>query len=143
MAHPGRPTAEVELTDDERDTLERWARGPKSAQALALRCRIVLEHRREREARTLRERARITCTAAPFATCADRHLIAQVVHARALTLLFTLQLGISYFPAASAPWGLNRENVRFLPVGYPHFWPFFGLEVRRSGSTPDWAAGQE
>jgi transposase len=30
------------LTDDERSTLERWARRPKSAQALALRCRIVL-----------------------------------------------------------------------------------------------------
>ena len=31
------------LSDDERSTLERWARRPKSAQALALRCRIVLE----------------------------------------------------------------------------------------------------
>jgi transposase len=30
------------LSDDERDTLERWARRPKSAQALALRCRIVI-----------------------------------------------------------------------------------------------------
>lgn len=30
------------LTDEERLTLERWARRPKSAQALALRCRIVL-----------------------------------------------------------------------------------------------------
>jgi transposase len=30
------------LTDEERVTLERWARRPKSAQALALRCRIVL-----------------------------------------------------------------------------------------------------
>jgi transposase len=32
----------VSLTDEERDTLERWARRPKSSQALALRCRIVL-----------------------------------------------------------------------------------------------------
>jgi transposase len=32
----------VLLTDEERETLERWARRPKSAQALALRCRIVL-----------------------------------------------------------------------------------------------------
>ena len=39
---PGRPTAVIELTGDERETLERWARRPKSAQALALRCRIVL-----------------------------------------------------------------------------------------------------
>ncbi len=43
MAERGRPKAELVLTDDERDTLERWARRPKSAQALALRCRIVLE----------------------------------------------------------------------------------------------------
>ena len=39
---PGRPTAEIVLTDDEREVLARWARRPKSAQALALRCRIVL-----------------------------------------------------------------------------------------------------
>ena len=32
----------VVLSDDEREALERWARRPKSAQALALRCRIVL-----------------------------------------------------------------------------------------------------
>jgi transposase len=32
----------VDLTDEERSVLERWARRPKSAQALALRCRIVL-----------------------------------------------------------------------------------------------------
>lgn len=30
------------LTDEERDTLERWVRRAKSSQALALRCRIVL-----------------------------------------------------------------------------------------------------
>ena len=30
------------LSDEERETLARWARRPKSAQALALRCRIVL-----------------------------------------------------------------------------------------------------
>jgi transposase len=43
MGQRGRPKAELVLTDDERDTLGRWARRPKSAQALALRCRIVLE----------------------------------------------------------------------------------------------------
>jgi len=32
----------IVLADDERETLERWARRPKSAQALALRCRIIL-----------------------------------------------------------------------------------------------------
>src|SRR6059058_3207687 len=34
--------AEVVLSDEERETVERWARRPKSAQALAFRCRIVL-----------------------------------------------------------------------------------------------------
>ena len=38
----GRPVAEVVLTDEERDTLQRWARRAKSSQALAQRCRIVL-----------------------------------------------------------------------------------------------------
>jgi transposase len=42
MARRGRPTAQIVLDDTERETLERWARRPKSAQALALRCRIVL-----------------------------------------------------------------------------------------------------
>ena len=41
-ARRGRPTAAVELSGEERETLERWARRPKSSQALALRCRIVL-----------------------------------------------------------------------------------------------------
>src|SRR6266581_2541564 len=34
--------AEVVLTREERETLERWARRPRSSQALACRCRIVL-----------------------------------------------------------------------------------------------------
>src|SRR4030095_9951424 len=38
----GRPTAQITLTDEERRTLERWAQRPRSSQALALRCRIVL-----------------------------------------------------------------------------------------------------
>jgi transposase len=42
MGRRGRPTPVLVLTDDERETLERWARRPKTAQALALRCRIVL-----------------------------------------------------------------------------------------------------
>ncbi len=42
MAHPGTQAVAVVLTNDERETLERWACRPKSAQALALRCRIVL-----------------------------------------------------------------------------------------------------
>ena len=39
----GRPKAELVLSDDEREQLLRWARRRKSSQALALRCRIVLE----------------------------------------------------------------------------------------------------
>ena len=42
MPRTGRPKALLELTDDERDQLQRWARRRKSAQALALRSRIVL-----------------------------------------------------------------------------------------------------
>ena len=42
MAGRGRPKSEVLLADEERATLERWARRPKSAQRLAQRCRIVL-----------------------------------------------------------------------------------------------------
>src|SRR5487761_2143443 len=38
MAH----RVEVVLSDEEREVLERWARRPKSSQALAMRCRIVL-----------------------------------------------------------------------------------------------------
>src|SRR3954470_10679616 len=42
MARTGRPKAELELTALEREELERYARRPKTAQALALRARIVL-----------------------------------------------------------------------------------------------------
>jgi transposase len=42
MADRGRPKAELVLSEEERATLERWARRPKSAQRLAERCRIVL-----------------------------------------------------------------------------------------------------
>src|SRR5438309_7535235 len=36
------PRADLVLGNEEREVLERWARRPKSAQALAFRCRIVL-----------------------------------------------------------------------------------------------------
>ena len=42
MRQRGRQAPVVVLSEQERETLERWARRPKSAQALALRCRIVL-----------------------------------------------------------------------------------------------------
>src|SRR5687768_17398654 len=42
MARTGRPKAPLVLSDDERAQLLRWSRRAKSAQALALRSRIVL-----------------------------------------------------------------------------------------------------
>jgi transposase len=42
MARTGRPKAVLELTVDEREQLQRWARRRTSAQALAMRSRIVL-----------------------------------------------------------------------------------------------------
>ena|SRR5215211_6980508 len=42
MAERGRPKPPLVLTDEERQTLERWSRRATTAQALALRCKIVL-----------------------------------------------------------------------------------------------------
>ncbi len=42
MARTGRPKAELTLSDNERATLQRWARRAKSSQALALRANIIL-----------------------------------------------------------------------------------------------------
>jgi transposase len=42
MARTGRPKAELVLSDVEREALLRWSRRRTTAQALALRCRIVL-----------------------------------------------------------------------------------------------------
>jgi transposase len=42
MTERGRPKAPLTLTDDEQQTLQRWARRAKTAQALALRAKIVL-----------------------------------------------------------------------------------------------------
>jgi transposase len=42
MATRGRPKAELVLSDDERETLVGWSRRRTSAQALALRCRIIV-----------------------------------------------------------------------------------------------------
>ncbi len=42
MPEQGRPKQPLILTDDERETLERWARRPLSPQSLALRSKIVL-----------------------------------------------------------------------------------------------------
>lgn len=42
MPRNGRPKAELVLSGEEREQLQRWARRPKSAQAFALRSKIVL-----------------------------------------------------------------------------------------------------
>jgi transposase len=42
MSRGGRPLPPLTLSDDERQTLDAWARRPKTAQALATRARIVL-----------------------------------------------------------------------------------------------------
>jgi len=42
MVRRGRPTVEINLSAEERKTLARWAQRHSSAQALALRCKIVL-----------------------------------------------------------------------------------------------------
>jgi transposase-like protein len=41
-ARPGRPKADLVLSDAERQQLTRWSRRAKSSQALALRARIIL-----------------------------------------------------------------------------------------------------
>ena len=43
MAGRGRPKQALTLTDEERETLRRWSRRPKSPHSLAQRSRIVLE----------------------------------------------------------------------------------------------------
>jgi transposase len=42
MSRGGRPLPPLTLSDDERQTLDAWARRPKTAQALATRARIIL-----------------------------------------------------------------------------------------------------
>ena len=42
MSGRGRPRVELILSDEERIALQRWSRRAKSAQALAVRCRIIL-----------------------------------------------------------------------------------------------------
>lgn len=52
MAQRGRPTVQVTLSDAERETLQRWSRRHSSAQALALRSRVVLASSDQRDGRT-------------------------------------------------------------------------------------------
>ena len=56
----GRPKAELVVTKAEREALERWARRPKTAQALARRARIVLECATGAPNRVVATRFRVT-----------------------------------------------------------------------------------
>jgi transposase len=60
MARTGRPKAELVLADEDREQLERWARRPKSAQALAQRSRIVLACAEGQSNTAVAERERVT-----------------------------------------------------------------------------------
>jgi transposase len=51
---------DVTLSEQEREVLERWARRPTSAQALALRCRIVLAAAEGAQSKEIAER--LGCT---------------------------------------------------------------------------------
>jgi transposase len=60
MAARGRPKAELMLSEQERRQLERWSRRRKSAQALALRSRIVLACADGQTNRAVAEHERVT-----------------------------------------------------------------------------------
>jgi transposase len=51
---------DVSISDEEREVLEGWARHPKSAQVLALRCRIVLAAAEREQSKAVAER--LSCT---------------------------------------------------------------------------------
>src|SRR4051794_7236327 len=60
MARTGRPKARLELAAAEREQLVRWARRPKSAQALAQRSRIVLACAAGADNKTVAEQERVS-----------------------------------------------------------------------------------
>lgn len=60
MARPGRRGPEVTLTDEDREILERYARGRSVSQALALRARIVLAAAAGKAQREITAELRIT-----------------------------------------------------------------------------------
>ena len=60
MARTGRPKPSLTLSDDERDQLVRWSRRAKSAQALALRSRIVLACAEGLDSKTVAVRLRVS-----------------------------------------------------------------------------------
>jgi transposase len=60
VARTGRPKPSLTLSDDERDQLLRWSRRAKSAQALALRSRIVLACAEGLDNKTVAARLRVS-----------------------------------------------------------------------------------
>ena len=56
----GRPIPTLTVTPDERETLERWARRPKTSQALAQRARIILACAEGKTNTTVAERLRVS-----------------------------------------------------------------------------------
>src|SRR5438128_5771407 len=62
--------AEVVLGGEEREVLERWARRPKSSQALAFRCRVVLAAEEGRSSKAIA--AELGCAANTVATWRSR-----------------------------------------------------------------------
>ncbi len=62
MARTGRPKAELTLADDERAQLVSWARRAKSAQALALRSKIVLASAGGADNKSVAAQLRVTQT---------------------------------------------------------------------------------
>src|SRR3954451_15038457 len=60
MARTGRPKAELVVSVAEREALERWARRPSSAQALAQRSRIVLACAEGHANQAVADRERVT-----------------------------------------------------------------------------------
>lgn len=56
----GRPIPTLTVTSDERETLERWARRPKTSQALAQRARIILACAEGQTNTTVAERLRVS-----------------------------------------------------------------------------------
>lgn len=56
----GRPLPPLEITDEERETLERWIRRRKTAQALAQRARLVLSSTEGKSNKAVSEQVGLT-----------------------------------------------------------------------------------
>jgi hypothetical protein len=57
----GRPIPPLTITEDERETLERWARRPTTAQAVADRARLILGCASGKSNKQVARELRLTC----------------------------------------------------------------------------------